>query len=178
MNPKSTQFPITLAIASAMAVLTLSGCATIGGKPTFTHSLAADARVISGDKVRSEVTAGPQVTIASYERERFAQKIDSVIRGRAQPGHRAGRNYRIVVNLTKYKKGNAFARAMMAGLGSIRIEANVSLYSMPGKKLEGQFTMEKTFTWGGIYGGVTNIEDVEEEFAKSLAEAVCTPKAR
>jgi hypothetical protein len=178
MNPKSTQFPIALAIGPLLALLTLVGCATIGGKPTFTRSLAADARIISADKVRTEITAGPQVTIASYERERFAQKVDAAIRERVQPGHRAGRDYRMVVNLTKYKKGNAFARAMMAGLGSIRIEANVSLYSMPAKKLEGKFTMEKTFTWGGIYGGVTNIEDVEEEFAKSLAEAVCTPKAR
>lgn len=154
-----------------------SGCATIGGKPTFTRNLSADSRVISSDKVRTEITAGSKVTIASYEKERFAQKIDTAIRARAQAGRRAGRDYRIVVNVTKYDKGNAFARAMMAGLGSIHIEAGVSLYSMPGKKLEGQFRMEKTFTWGGIYGGVTNIEDVEEEFAKSLAEDICTPKA-
>lgn len=156
--------------------LILSGCATSGGKPNYSRNLSPDARVISADKIKTEVTSTSQVTIAPYEKERFAQKIDAAIRSRAQRGTRTGRNYLIVVNLTKYKKGNAFARAMMAGLGSMRMEASVSLYSMPAKKLEGQFSMEKNFNWGGIYGAVTNIENVEEDFAKSLAENVCTPK--
>ena len=177
MQKNSTKFSlIARLICCTIAGLIISGCATIGGKPTFTRTLAADARVISSDKIRTEIASNPQVAVASFEKERFAQKIDAAIRARAQAGKRPGRDYKIVVNLTKYKKGNAFARAMMAGLGSIHIEANISLYSMPAKKLEGQFSMEKTFTWGGIYGGVTNIEDVEEEFAKSLAEAICTPK--
>jgi hypothetical protein len=174
---KSNQFTkVSLPLVCAVLALIVSGCATSGGKPSYSKALAADARVVSADKVKSEVTAGSQVTIAPYEKERFAQKIDAAIRKRAQAGKRSGRNYLIVVNLTKYKKGNAFARAMMAGLGSMRMEATVSVYSMPSRKMEGQFTMEKNFNWGGLYGAVTNIENVEEEFAKSLAEAVCTPK--
>jgi hypothetical protein len=178
MKTKVINHPVTftLAIVSTLAAAILSSCATSGGKPNYTRNLPPDAHVISADKVKSEVTAGRQVTIAPYEKDRFAQKIDVAIRKRAVPGKRAGRDYRIVVNLTKYKKGNAFARAMMAGLGSIRMEASVSVYSMPARKMEGQFTMEKNFNWGGIYGAVTNIENVEDEFAKSLADAICTPK--
>jgi hypothetical protein len=168
--------PVSLALLSI--VLTISGCVTIGGKPEYSLKLPSEARIIDGDSVTTEIAAGPSLRMSVVDKQRFAHEIDAAIRSRSHPGKRSSRHYELVVHLTKYKRGRAFARAMMAGLGSIRIEGTVFVYRLPGKKLEGAFNMEKTFTWGGIYGSVTDIEDVEKEFARSLAVAVCAPSPR
>jgi hypothetical protein len=33
-------------------------------------------------------------------------------------------------------------------------------------------SISKTFAFGGMYGGITNIHDVEKGFAKSVADAI------
>jgi hypothetical protein len=175
MNTNTKHFAVLLCF---VAVSILTGCATIGGEPTYSRTLPPEARIVSSDKVTTEVVAGVGVTLANYERERFAEEIQAAIRGHAPEKPGSKRSYAVVVQLTKYEKGSAFARAMLAGLGQMHIEATVSIYSMPERKLVGQFTMEKTFSWGGIYGASTTIETVEEEFAKSLAETACAPNPK
>jgi hypothetical protein len=177
-QPSPKRNKAILSLICGMVALTFTGCATSGGKPTYTRTLSPEAQIVSGDKVTVEVAAGPQVAIANYEKQRFGEKIEAAIRGRAPQGSRGGRAYRVVVTLVKYEKGSAIARAMLAGLGQMHIEAKVNVYAMPGRKLMAEFTMDKTFSWGGLYGATTNIETVEEEFGKSLADAVCPPKPR
>lgn len=164
-----------IAALACVSCLLVAGCATSGGKPNYSKTLAPDARIIAADKVAAEVTTSSNVTIANYEKERFAQKIEVAIRNRAPQGSRAPRSYRVIVHLTKYEKGNAFARAMLAGLGQMHIDATVTVLAMPAKTPVTEFTMDKTFSWGGMYGAVTNIETVEEEFGKSLADGICAP---
>ena len=155
----------------------ISGCATSGGKPTYSKNLSPDARIVHSDKVTAEVVpSGPKIVMTSADKERFSQKVEVAIRSHAPEGTRAGRNYKVVVALTRYERGSAFARMMLAGLGQMHIDATVTVYSMPAKAVVGSFKIDKTFSWGGAVGGMSTIENVEDDFAKAVAEAVCAPK--
>ena len=76
------------------------------------------------------------------------------------------------IEFTRYEKGNAFARAMLAGLGQIHIDAFIRLVDKSNKDVLGTYKVTKTFAWGGIYGGTTRIEDVEPAFAEAVAETI------
>jgi hypothetical protein len=165
-----------IVVVGVALAITLNGCATSGGRPTYTKTLQPESRITASDRVSVEIVPGPEVKIAKYERERFEQTIESTIRSHAGVSGHGARDYKIVVTINKYEKGSAFARAMLAGLGQMHIDAAVAVYQMPGRKLVGEFKMDKTFSWGGVYGASANIETVEEDFAKSLAETACAPK--
>ncbi len=62
--------------------------------------------------------------------------------------------------MTRYDKGSAFARFMLAGLGQIHVDATVSLRDPARDVSLGEYEVNKTFAWGGIYGASTTIEDV------------------
>ena len=157
-----------------------TGCATSPPQATFTHELPKQHLIDRNDAVTVTVDARSGVSVADYERQRLAQlieqKIDAEKATSAISGER--RDYELDVELTRYEKGNAFARAMLAGLGQIHIDAHVTLISLPEKKSIADFDVSKTFAWGGIYGGATSIEDVEPAFAEGIAEAVTQAKAQ
>ncbi len=75
------------------------------------------------------------------------------------------------IHFTRFDRGSAFARAMLIGLGQIRIEATVSLNDASGKEVA-EYKVAKDFALGGVVGASTNVEDVEEGFAKSVAQVV------
>ena len=82
--------------------------------------------------------------------------------------------------ITQYEEGNKFASAMIAGLGQIHIDGDFTL-TIASKQDEtlAEFTLNKTFAWGGIYGAIPiGIEDVEPAFADGVASAIVvqTPK--
>jgi hypothetical protein len=78
----------------------------------------------------------------------------------------------VKIGFTRYEEGNAFARFMLAGLGQIHIDAEVVLADPRTQKPLGTYLVTKTFAWGGIYGGVTSIRDVETGFADAVADVV------
>ena len=171
--------PVVSLFSCLTAALFVAGCATSGGKPTYSKNLAPDARIISGDKVSAEVVAaGPKVVLTTADKERFSQKIEVAIRSRAPQGSRSARSYRLVVALQRYERGSQFARMMLAGLGQMHIDATITVSSMPAKTTVGQFKIDKTFSWGGAVGGMSTIENVEDDFAKAVAEAACAPKPK
>ena len=43
---------------------------------------------------------------------------------------------------------------------------------MPEHALAGQFDLQKTFAWGGIYGASVSVETIEDTFADGVAETV------
>ena len=83
---------------------------------------------------------------------------------------------RIEVVLKRYEKGNAFARAMLAGLGQIHIEGTVKVINCENENKICEFELDKTFAWGGIYGASTSMEDIERTFADGIAETVTGQK--
>ncbi len=80
------------------------------------------------------------------------------------------------VTLTSYNEGNAFARAMLAGLGQIHIDGDVVVTDRKSGAVMASYKVSKHFAFGGIVGAVTSIQDVEKGFARSVAEAVLPSK--
>ena len=107
------------------------------------------------------------------DRQRLAEKIEKSIRDTAGPSQGKGASYQAEVAINRYEKGNAFARAMLAGLGQIHINGTVTVRKLPGGAKVSQFSMNKTFAWGGIYGGTTDMDTIEDTYAKAVANAVC-----
>ncbi len=75
-------------------------------------------------------------------------------------------------NFTRYERGNAFARFMLAGLGQMHIDASVKLSDKNTKKIIAEYEVDKTFAWGGLYGSGTKIEDIEPAFAEAIADII------
>jgi len=76
------------------------------------------------------------------------------------------------VVVKRYDEGSAFARAMLAGLGQMHIDADVILADTSSNTPLAKYEVSKTFGWGGIYGAVTSIKDVEEGFCKAVADSI------
>jgi hypothetical protein len=166
-------FKASRPIASAgLVVFALYGCAGTAPKPQVSRPIVADARIASLDQAQVNVDAvDDSVKILPMEREKLAeiikQKLDTRKVANASPG--AARSFAVDLHLSRFDKGNAFARAMLAGLGQIHIEGNVQVYQLPDHTLVGEFQMSKTFAWGGIYGAATSMEDIENTFADGVA---------
>ncbi len=73
------------------------------------------------------------------------------------------------IKFTKYDEGNRFARAMLAGLGSMKIYSSVEVKDAQSGNIICSGEAGTTFAWGGIYGAMTGIEDVEKDFAKEVS---------
>lgn len=74
------------------------------------------------------------------------------------------------LRFTIYEEGNRFARAMLAGLGSMQIHADVELKNA--EQIISGGEAGKTFAWGGVYGAVTGIDDLERDFVKEVVLGV------
>jgi hypothetical protein len=160
-----------LPAVAAFLTLGLYGCAGTAPKPEIVHPIVSEARIMSPDQTAVSVDADDTVNILPMEREKFAEIIESKIATRKIANASTGgtRSFAVDLHLTRFDKGNAFARAMLAGLGQIHIEGKVQVYQMPGHTLIGEFQMSKTFAWGGIYGAATSMEDIENTYADGVA---------
>lgn len=150
------------------------GCASTVPKPKFSKEIAPESCILAQDQTRVRVEAGKDVFMIDTEKLRMAEKvklkIDALKAEKARDG--SGKSFDVDLFITRYDKGNAFARAMLAGLGQIHVDGEVSVYELPDRNLVGQFSISKTFAWGGIYGASTNIEDIETTFAEGVAAAL------
>ena len=78
------------------------------------------------------------------------------------------------VKFTIYEEGNRFARFMLAGLGSMQIHADVEIKdTKSGQTIYGG-EAGKTFGWGGVYGAVTGMDDLEKGLAKEVVAGLRT----
>lgn len=158
----------------AMTAILLAGCAGTAPKAAYNQKIEVNQRIASQDVASVTVEAPPDVKVLDSERARLAEKIDQKIKDHKAANAREGdaRNYAVELKLTRYEKGSAFARSMLAGLGQIHIDGDVSVFALPDRQKVGDFHLKKTFAWGGIYGGATSIEDIEGTFADGVAAAV------
>jgi hypothetical protein len=161
-------------IATVTLVSLTAGCAGTAPKPTYTHEIVPESRISMLDHSEVKVDAAKEVKILPLEEERLTQEIASKIEARRvrNVGGTAARNFEVDLHVTRYDKGNAFARAMLAGLGQIHIEGTVTVFQMPEHTLVGSFDLKKTFAWGGIYGASTSMDDIQNTFADGVAAAV------
>jgi hypothetical protein len=156
------------------AALLLAGCATSAPSANFTQEIAPASRMQANDEAKIVVTAATNVVVEEYDKQRIAQRIQSLLDAKkiSNPAIGEKKDYEVDVTLTKYERGSAFARAMLAGLGQIHVNGLVQVYLLPNREKVGEFTINKTFAWGGIYGASTSIEDAELGFAQGIVDAL------
>lgn len=161
-------------LAVILAALFLSGCASTTPKAAFSQEIAVGSRVAANDEVTAKVTAAPGVEILDLEKTRIEQRIEERVAAKKvlNAAGATAKSFAIELELTRYQKGNAFARAMLAGLGQIHIDGVVTVFELPEHRQVGAFKIKKTFAWGGLYGGTTSMEDIERTFADGVAAAV------
>ena len=162
-----------------LVALMASACADSVTAPTVVQAIAPEKK--SGARV-SDVTveAMPGVIMTQSDLDRITSRVKAEI-ARAVPGAlpefattaappRDGPNIKLKLVITRYDSGNTFARFMLAGLGQIHIDGDVIFLDGDTGEAIAKYQVSKDFSFGGIYGGVTRIEDVEVGFAKSVAE--------
>jgi|SRR5271169_562065 len=166
--------PMVLLIVISLAVI--SGCA--GTVPTAEFKIPIDNmnRLCNIDEATVKLIVSDGVTMNDFSRQRLEsvllQKINEKKRS-SQCNTTEKRSFVLHSKITRYEEGNAFARAMLAGLGQMHIDGDFVLYLMlEESRTLAEFSVKKTFAWGGIYGASTRIEDVEPAFAESVANAI------
>ena len=168
------------AISAVIIAMLLSGCAGTAPKATFVNAPSKTSIVDANDTIKVSITMATGVEILDQEKQRLSVLVAQKVQERKMRNATGGdpESYDVEVELTRYEKGNAFARAMLAGLGQIHIDAKVRLMRADKHEKVSDFELKKTFAWGGIYGAVTGIEDVEPAFAEGIAAALTgTPDA-
>jgi hypothetical protein len=169
---------VRCALLLAVLIALATGCA----------SSAGTAKAIGGTThpdttrfTKLSITAGTKgdVTLSAADQDRIVQLIAARIKERAMTRFSevgvlpaAPDTLHVRVAFTRYDEGNAFARFMLAGLGQIHIDAEVTLAEGDGSALLGRYMVTKTFAWGGLYGVATSIKDVEAGFADAVADVV------
>ena len=89
-------------------------------------------------------------------------------------GDPGGKDLLLNVKFTIYEEGNRFARFMLAGLGSMQIHADIEIKdATSGQQIYGG-EAGKTFAWGGVYGAVTGMDDLEKGLAKEIITGLRT----
>lgn len=160
----------------SLAAALLSSCAGTAPGAKFTQQLPPEARIGREDRATAQVTAAPGVPMVQADCLRLGEKITRKIQATAQSRGGAARSYELTVVISRYEKGSAFARAMLAGLGQIHLDGTVSVFQLPGRTKVGEFKMSKTFAWGGYYGMATTMDTIEDTYAEGVAAAVCAGK--
>lgn len=160
-------------IAGVLVAAGLAGCAGSVALPTVVTALPADQRAslhLAG--VTTEAAMG--VVVPAIDTNRITQYVIASIQeaapGLIDPAAPQKKAMRIVI--TRYDEGNAGARFLLAGLGQIRLDGDVIISDAATGQKVAEYKVSKQFSFGGLYGGLTSMQDVEQGFAKSVAALV------
>jgi hypothetical protein len=173
MNLAFKSSPKSLAGALALVVLTwLAGCTstTLNLKPTSDQvdfarykSLTVQTSTARGvgvpDSAQGRVKGLIRMELLDCCKNRFEN---------VSIGDAGSQDLLVNVKFTIYDEGNRFARFMLAGLGSMQIHADIEIKDATSEQILSGGEAGKTFAWGGVYGAVTGMEDLEKDFAKEV----------
>lgn len=171
-----------VAIVAIISIFTI-GCAGTKGSYSPITQVTEGADFAKYTNVAVEVNNNSDVALTAADRDRILTQITASVRKEypsrfkdINSGKPDDLTMQAVVNITQYDKGSAFGRFMLAGLGAMHINADISLNDLLSKQCLGKYECKKTFAWGGLYGGSTRIEDIEEGFAKAVAASIAEAK--
>jgi Domain of unknown function (DUF4410) len=169
-----TPIRVSLYISALVTIALATGCATTAPKAEYSKDLTTQYRIDADDQLHVNVTASAGVEITDLEKQRIAQLISGDLEALRlrNAANNDPKDCIVEVNITRYQKGNAFARAMLAGLGQIHVDANVKVMAGAGTQKLADFNLAKAFAWGGIYGAATSMEDIEKTFANGVAASL------
>lgn len=150
------------------------GCATTNATINYRAEEMREFKVAKSDRISVVVEPAQEIEMLGFEKERMGAAVSRALKERMaqQPAGTESREYKILVTVTRYEKGNAFARSMLPGLGQVRLEGNVVVTVPDQEKPLAEFSAYKQMALGGIYGAVSGIEQVEIGFAEGIAEAL------
>ncbi|HEV2562620.1 MAG TPA: DUF4410 domain-containing protein [Rhizomicrobium sp.] len=160
-------------ICAAILAVSLGGCAGSIATPDTIQALPPEQiSALHLSDVSADAADGVQMSDADLGL--ISQKVKGYIQANS-PGVITDSQSAMTMKLhfTQFDRGNAFARFMLIGLGQIKIDAKVDIDDPSGKAI-GEYDVSKDFSLGGVVGGTTTVEDVEDGFAKSVAEIVKT----
>lgn len=157
----------------------LSGCAGTGGSHELVGQPMSSMEANKFSDLQITVKTEGNVTLSQLDTERMKNLITREIQtdetsrfksiNATTPGTATLEAQVVIKN---YDEGSAFARFMLAGLGQIHIDADVLLNNLSTKQKLAQYSVSKTFAWGGLYGASTDIKDVEVGFCKAVADSI------
>jgi len=163
--------PVRIFGALAVAAM-LAGCAGSVSAPVAVQAMSSEqkAALKIGD-ISADADGGLKMSEADFGLivQKVRTYIDAEKPGLVVDGAPGATHMKI--HFTTFDRGNAFARGMLIGLGQIRIEATVSLADASGATVA-SYKVSKDFALGGVIGATTTVDDVEDGFAKSVAEVV------
>lgn len=161
------------AIVLPLGLILLSACAESAATPDVVHAMAPTvSQGLRLTDITAEAKSGVAMTPADIDRIVSQIKADIAANDPNVFVDKSASPNVMKIEFTRYDSGNAFARFMLMGLGQIKIDADVIIMNSANNQVVGEYNVSKDFAFGGIYGGVTRIEDVEKGFAKSVAEIV------
>jgi hypothetical protein len=160
----------------ALAIAVVSGCASSKGSMNVVSNYKDVGQITKYSELVVQVAAVENLALPDDARERIQNSIIKSVRqdgpdrfkvfNPPAPGSSALMAH---VMIKRYDKGSKFARAMLAGLGKIHIDADICISDLSNKEELAKCEITKTFSLGGIAGAATSIDDVEEGFSKSVA---------
>jgi hypothetical protein len=163
-----------LKFAAAAAVLAplCAGCAGSVSAPVAMQAMPAEQKAalriggISTDADASLKTSEGEFGFIAQKVHAYidAEKPGVIVDGAPGALH-------MKIHFTTFDRGDTLARGMLMGMGQIRIEATVSLVDASGATVASN-KIAKDFALGGVIGATTTVDDVENGFAKSVAEIV------
>ena len=166
-------------LLALFVLLFAGGCASGRGSVNAVSGLKADEQAARYANLKVDLNCRSDVSLGSSDKERI---LDLIVKNIPAECPNRFRNVNAsevdqqtlhaVVNITRYDEGNAFARAMLAGLGQMHIDATVTLSDYQTNEEFAKYEVTKTFAWGGIYGAGTGIKNIEDGFAKAVAASI------
>ena len=176
MGMRKTGAWLIVAVLAAVA----AGCASTAGSAKVVAGAPKEEALARYTKVAFVTSAdGDATPMSSVDRDRIVALVVRRLKERAPtrfaelaPATADSETMKVTIAFTRYDEGSAFARFMLAGLGQIRINADVTLEDATRGAQLAKYEVTKTFAWGGFYGAVTKIQDVEDGFADAVAKAV------
>jgi len=158
-----------------LLALFLSACAEDASTPVPVAALQpAQESSLKITDISAETAPG--VVIASFDLERLVARVKAEVSAShpeiltASAASATPSDTKIKIVITQYDEGSRFARAMLIGLGQIHLDGDVVFIDASGGNEIARYKGSKDFAFGGLYGGITGMEDVEKGFAKSVAE--------
>lgn len=155
-------------LAALLGAAVVAGCAGATTPPAIVQPLTVNAAAPM-HIVQVDVDSAPGVFLPNDHRLVIRDKIKNLLDAQAQgvAGATPESSYKMKVTLTRFDEGSAAARFALIGLGQIRIEGSVNLTD-PNGQPAGMYNITKQFAVGGVVGGMTTTDQVEEGFAKSV----------
>ncbi|QEM67581.1 hypothetical protein FO488_05055 [Geobacter sp. FeAm09] len=157
-----------------------AGCASSVPSAEFKKPIADAMRLCATDEAIIKLTTAEDVSIDDPSRQRLESRLQQAIQNKKKAVQCKSDVKRIFVlnsRITRYEPGSEFARFMLAGLGQIHIDGSFVLSLPPDEASAAEFFLTKTFAWGGMYGALTKITDIEPVFAEGVADAIIAQAA-